>query len=85
MIGRIRGPFCGFFDGRKAKRTRKGLDREARKEERKAKPTLSHGYHPPNGQRGGKILAWRFALFFFRNEKRLTDTSMTGGASAQLK
>lgn len=41
MIGRIRGPFCGFFDGRKAKRTRKGLDREARKEERKAKTSLT--------------------------------------------
>ena len=42
MIGRIRGPFCGFFDGRKAKRTRKGLDREARKEERRLnRPSLT--------------------------------------------
>lgn len=67
---------------------RKGLERRARKREkatRKAEPILSHGYHPPNGRRGGKILAWRFALFFFRNEKRVTDTSMTGGVSAQLK
>lgn len=54
---------------KKREKNSKGTQQGARKEERKAKPTLSHGYHPPNGQRGGKILAWRFALFFFfRND-----------------
>lgn len=87
MIGRIRWPVLRIlrWERRGWKTKERDSTRKKEKATRKAEPTLSHGYHPPNGRRGGKILAWRFALFFFRNEKRVTDTSMTGGVSAQLK
>lgn len=61
---------------KKARDGRGGLAR--RREERpRGLNRLSHGYHPPNGRRNSGVL-----LF---SGTRPTDTSMTGGVSAQLK
>lgn len=86
MIG---GPFCGFFDGKgkgegkaEEKRIRKGLDRgRARKRERLNRPSLT--VIIPRMDREAEKFWPGVLLFFFFSET--TDTSMTGGVSAQLK
>lgn len=88
MIG---GPFCGFFDGKgkgegKAEEKAKEFERDstggrARKRERLNRPSLT--VIIPRMDREAEKFWPGVLLFFFFSET--TDTSMTGGVSAQLK